>query len=177
MCTSKAEGGQRCYANAKAALTKAKEAKVATEVAYVEATARGESAEQREPLLRAALAADYAYEDALSTYATTTRGRAELESRLETAPGYHQRADNSDPHRPDDYSTLRFVIDEGKARADRAAEVKRAVRAGELSPEEGRADRVPDPVRGRAPTAVHRRDRLPRPGPRLKRRKDTPGYV
>jgi hypothetical protein len=136
MCTAKNQGGQRCFSSTSKALTKAHAKKVEAEVAYTAATDAGAPAAERETLLCKGLAAEYAYEDALSQYASTTKGHADLTERLSTSsPAYHQADLPNDPHRPDDVITVRTALMEGEHLRRRAAETKRAVKAGEMSPE------------------------------------------
>lgn len=135
MCTSKPEGGQRCFSDTKEALDNAHAKKVKSETLYQFAVESNASASARESLLRKGMAAEHAYEDALAQYASTEKGRADLTERLKTAPVYHKRQDPTGPNRPDDHATLSAAISDGDYLAHRAAETKRAVRAGEMSPE------------------------------------------
>lgn len=132
MCTSQAEGGQRCFSNTSKALAAASVKKASTEAAYLSAVAEDGSEPKRELRLRRGLAAEAAYEDALSQYASTTKGRDDLLARLVDAPRYHQA---NKPATGDDWHTLNFAIQEGQSLRERAAETKRAVRAGEMSQE------------------------------------------
>lgn len=135
MCTAKSAGGQRCYSSTKKSLEVAHTKKVETEIAYQSACDAGAPVAVREDLLRKGLAAEQAYEDALALYASTEQGAADLTARLADAPGWHKASDPIDPNRPDDNITLKTALNEGKYLADRAAETKRAVKAGEMSPE------------------------------------------
>ena len=133
MCTAKSEGGQRCFSNVKTALVNARAAKVQTAQEFMDAADAPRNT--RERLLRRGLAAEHAYEDALAQYASTEKGRADLEERRRTAPGYHQAAATPVADAPDDASTFMLALSEGNMLANRAAETKRAVRAGEMSEE------------------------------------------
>lgn len=139
MCNSRAEGGQRCPSGARKTLASKQAKKVAAEVAYTDAVAAGAPAAERADLLRKGLVAEHEYEDALAHYASTEEGRADLTARLATAPAYHTHrvGERLDPNRPDDVATLKIALYEGEHLARQAAEIKRAVRAGELTPEEG----------------------------------------
>lgn len=133
MCTAKSEGGQRCYSNVKEALEKAHGYKVNAAQQYLDAA--NEPRHVRENALRRGLLTEHAYEDALAQYASTDQGRADLEERLKTARAYHHASTTATADEPDDAATIKMALMEGKMLADRAAETKRAVRAGEMSEE------------------------------------------
>lgn len=130
MCTAKTEGGQRCYSGAKASVEKAEARADKTVEAYQSAVERGVNVEGQGRLLRRAMKAAYAYEDNLAEYASTDQGYADLATKAADAPTYVTKGDET--------VTADMYLDamsEGKRIREHRAEIKRAVRAGELSPE------------------------------------------
>lgn len=133
MCASKANGGQRCSGHAKKALDKAHAKKIATVEAFH--AAKGAPVAEREALLRKGIAAEDAYEDALARYASTPKGRADLEARKAAAPGYHSAYDRDSLHQPDDYMDLEMALATGASLRRTATEIRMAVKSGELDKE------------------------------------------
>lgn len=132
MCTAKSQGGQRCYSSASQALTTAHAAKGSAARAFFDAIKDPRAT--RETLLRRMLTAHHAYEDALAQYASTKRGRADLEQRLNDPSA----APTTAPPIFFDASAIKTALSEGQMLAERAAETKRAVRAGEMTQDTAR---------------------------------------
>lgn len=134
MCTAKAQGGQRCFSSVKESLAVARAHLAEAETAYGAATVS--EVVERDALCAKGVAAEYAYQDALAQYASTKQGHADLTARLPDAPSaYHSRGETLDPNRADDKATLTQALEEGAWLSTRATETKRAVKAGEMSPE------------------------------------------
>lgn len=137
MCTSKSEGGQRCASSTTKALTNATKRFERDYGRYQDAVAREVSPPLRAELRARAMRSHYAYEDAMVEHATTDQGRAELEALRDAAPAYLRKGENA--RIKADYED---ALTAGQFLRQRRAEIKDAVRNGEMSAEDAEKRRA-----------------------------------
>lgn len=131
MCTSKSQGGQRCVSSTTKALTNATKRFERSYERYQDAVAREASPTLRADARARAMRAWDSYEDAMVEHATTDQGRIELEALRDAAPAYLRKGENG--RTKGDYDD---ALISGRFLRERRAEIKQAVRNGEMSAEE-----------------------------------------